>query len=189
MRRSTTPPGDEAHIRRSGFPTLSLFPTDQIWLFPAGTDPQCCSAALGGGDSERQGLIFVGHSGAGKSTAVSLLKRRRSRRRFCATIATSCAAGTPAGVCTAPWSHGEFSDVSPASAPLRALLFLQQAPHNGLEPLTNRKEIWRRLLGATVKPLTTAAWWQKELSVIERLVSDVPCFTMHFDQAGKSCRR
>jgi hypothetical protein len=82
------------------------------------------------------------------------------------------------------WSHGDVSDVSPASAPLGAVFFLQQAPHNFLVPLSDRKEIWRGLLATIIKPMVTAAWWQKELDVIERIVRDVPCYTMHFDPSG-----
>jgi hypothetical protein len=82
------------------------------------------------------------------------------------------------------WSHGDVSDVSPASAPLGAVFFLQQAPHNCLVPLSDRKEIWRGLLATIIKPMVTAAWWQKELDVIERIVRDVPCYTMHFDPSG-----
>ena len=51
-------------------------------------------------------------------------------------------------------------------------------------PLTDRKEIRRRLLATLIKPLVTAAWWQKELDVLEQIVKEVRCDTMRFDQSG-----
>jgi MoaA/NifB/PqqE/SkfB family radical SAM enzyme len=178
------PPGDEAHVRRSGFPTLSLFPTDQIWLAPLLADRNAVLLHSAAAILNGKGLIFVGRSGAGKSTAVRLLKQAAVAAEILCDDRNILRRWGSGWHVHGTWSHGDVSDVSPASAPLRALLFLQQAPHNRLEPLTNRKAIWRLLLGATVKPLATAAWWQKELSAIERLVSEVPCFTMHFDPSG-----
>jgi hypothetical protein len=68
---------------------------------------------------------------------------------------------------------------------LRAILFLQQDTRNEIVPLTDRKEIWRRLLATLIKPMVTAKWWQKELDVLEQIVQEVPCFTMKFDKSGK----
>ena len=48
----------------------------------------------------------------------------------------------------------------------------------------DRKEIWRRLLATLIKPLVTAAWWQKELDVLEQIVKEVRCYAMRFDQSG-----
>jgi hypothetical protein len=32
--------------------------------------------------------------------------------------------------------------------------------------------------------MVTAAWWQKELDVLEQIVKEVRCYTMKFDQSG-----
>jgi hypothetical protein len=82
------------------------------------------------------------------------------------------------------WSHGDVADVSSASAPLRAVLFLRQDTRNEIVPLTDCKQIWKRLLATLIKPMVTAEWWQKELDVLERLVNEVPCYTMDFDKSG-----
>jgi hypothetical protein len=52
-------------------------------------------------------------------------------------------------------------------------------------PLTDRKEIRRRLLATLIKPLVTAEWWQKELDVLEQIVKEVRCYSMKFDKSGK----
>ena len=82
------------------------------------------------------------------------------------------------------WSHGDVADVSSESAPLRAILFLQQDTRNEIAPLPDRKEIWRRLLATLIKPMVTAEWWQKELDVLEQIVKEVRCYGMKFDQSG-----
>ncbi len=75
-------------------------------------------------------------------------------------------------------------DVSSAAAPLRAILFLEQSARNEIIPLTDRKLVWQRLLATLIRPLVTAEWWNKELDVLERIVDEVPCFTMRFDRSG-----
>jgi MoaA/NifB/PqqE/SkfB family radical SAM enzyme len=185
-------PGDGERVRAEGFHSLSLFPTDQVWLVPLLADRNAVllhsSAAILNG----QGLLFVGHSEAGKSTTVTMLKELSK------TLGTP---GDPVEILCddrnivrrwedgwrvhGTWSHGDVPDVSPASAPLRAVLFLRQAPHNEIVPLTDRKEIWARLLATLIKPMVTAAWWRKELDVLERIVDEVPCYTMHFDKSGE----
>ena len=82
------------------------------------------------------------------------------------------------------WSHGTTADVSPDEAPLKAILFLQQDTKNELVPLTDRREIWKRLLATLIKPMVTAEWWQKELDVLERIVAEASFYTMHFDRTG-----
>ena len=82
------------------------------------------------------------------------------------------------------WSHGDVPDVSLASAPLRAICFIEQAAENTLTPLTDRKEITRRLLACLIKPFVTAAWWHKTLDLIEQMARELPCYVMRFDKSG-----
>ncbi len=75
-------------------------------------------------------------------------------------------------------------DVSSAGAPLRAILFLEQSAENEIVPLSDRMAIWKRLLATLIRPLVTADWWEKELDVLQRIVDEVPCYTMRFDRSG-----
>lgn len=188
-----SPPRDAQLIRRSGWRSLSLFPTDQIWLAPLLADRHAALLHSAAVILNGQGLLFVGYSEAGKSTTVTMLKDAREPKD----------SGEPFGsleiLCDdrnivrrwddgwrvhGTWSHGDVSDVSPASGPLRAVLFLRQDSQSEVVPLTDRKETWRRLLATLIKPMATAEWWQKELEVLERLVKEVPCYMMHFDRSG-----
>ena len=61
---------------------------------------------------------------------------------------------------------------------------MQQDARNEIAPLTNRKEIWKRLLATLIKPMVTVEWWQKELDVLEQIAKGVRCYAMKFDQSG-----
>jgi MoaA/NifB/PqqE/SkfB family radical SAM enzyme len=223
-----SPPRDAERIRSDGWHSLSLFPTDQIWLAPLLADRHAVLLHSAAAIVNGQGLLFIGHADAGKSTTMMLLKNASRLPKFPKTSEVSVeilcddrnvvrkwappsnsprfaggelpplsATGEHPHPSPPPpmaregewrvhgtWSHGDVADVSSASAPLRAILFLQQADENAIIPLTDRKEIWRRLLATLIKPMVTAEWWQKELDVLQAIVDEIPCYTMRFDQSG-----
>ncbi len=182
-----SPPGEVDTLHRLGWQALSLFPTDQIWLAPLLADRQAVLVHSAAAVINGQGLVFIGHSSAGKSTTMELLKAAGiGAEVLCDDRNVLRKWGGPAGEWRVhgTWSHGTTADVSPASAPLRAVLFLHKDTQNRLVPLTARPEIWRRLLATLIRPLGTADWWQKELDVLEQLVRETSFFTMHFDQSG-----
>jgi uncharacterized Fe-S cluster-containing radical SAM superfamily protein len=192
-------PRDAEHVRSDGWPSLSLFATDQIWLTPLLADRNAVLLHSAAVILNGQGLLFVGHSDAGKSTTVTLLKNARDlsglqcevlcddRNIVRKWIPLPSSIGEDKGGdwrVHGTWSHGDVADVSSASAPLRAILFLQQDTCNAIIPLADRKEIWKRLLGTLIRSMVTAEWWQKELDVLEQMVDEVPCYIMRFDKSG-----
>ena len=123
----------------------------------------------------------MGHSGAGKSTLVNMLKQEAEilcDDRIIIRYQTNGYRiyGT--------WSHGDVAQVSPASAPLKAILFLKQARHNHLLRLNNQQEATRRLLACLIKPLVTADWWNCMLTLVPQIAATVPCYTLEFDESG-----
>ena len=83
------------------------------------------------------------------------------------------------------WSHGEVSEVSAGSAPLRAIMFLEKAPENRLIPIDDRQAVIRQLLACLIKPFVTTDWWEKTLTLVERIAREVPCYTVRFDKSGR----
>jgi hypothetical protein len=83
------------------------------------------------------------------------------------------------------WSHGDVPVVSASGAPLRAIWFIEKAGENSLMPLTDRREITRRLLACVIKPFVTADWWHKTLDIIETVAQETPCYVMQFDKSGE----
>jgi energy-coupling factor transporter ATP-binding protein EcfA2 len=220
-----SPPRDLELVRKNGWHSLSLFPTDQIWLAPLLADRNAVLMHSAAAIVNGQGLVFVGHSSAGKSTTMELLKHARGRetgrqvdretgkqgnqrnqgngreleieilcddRNVIRKWHSTGIHNLQSEICNlksgwrvhGTWSHGTTADVSGASAPLRAILFLQQSDYNEIVPLTDRKEIWKRLLATLIRSAVTAEWWQKELDVLAQIVQEVPCYSMKFDQSG-----
>lgn len=130
---------------------------------------------------EGKGLLFVGHSGAGKSTitrmvmemATVLSDDRNIIRRLngCYTL-HGC------------WSHGEIPLVSSLSAPLEAVFFLIQSEKNQIHRIVDSREAFRQLTGCVVRPLTTADWWNMTTRLLEGISQDVPSFVLEFDRSG-----
>jgi len=219
-------PRQAESIRADGWHSLSLFATDQIWIGPLLADRTAVLVHSAAAVVNGQGLVFVGHSDAGKSTTMEMIlaasrggggtvrqegpslhaeilcdDRNIIRKWPHSVIASETSqSSTPNSGASShkplpamtegewrvhgTWSHGDVTSVSAASAPLRALLFLHQDTRNEIAPLSDHKEIWRRLLGTLIRPMVTAEWWQKEMDVLEQIVNEVPCYTMHFDKSG-----
>lgn len=169
-------------FQRGGIGSLSLLPTDQIILARVLADRQGCILHSGGVILDNQGFLLAGHSDAGKSTLVNFLKQAAEILCDDRIILRHYPGGCRI---YGTWSHGDVPQVSPASAPLGAILFLKQAPSNQLLRITDRREIIRRLLACLIKPLATADWWQSILTLAPRIAAAVPCYTLEFDKSGR----
>jgi MoaA/NifB/PqqE/SkfB family radical SAM enzyme len=187
-------------------PGVNVGPTTENteWVEP-GSGPHtqslselCGSMPVSGPDSDADGvgLLFVGHSEAGKSTITKLIQDRAEILCDDRNIVTMEGQGESQGRegregeqsrfrVYGSWSHGEVPLVSASSAPLRAILFIKQSPDNRLVPVTDRSEVLKQLLACVIRPLETPAWWQKTFSVVEALAREVPCYIMEFDKSGR----
>ncbi|HNS31364.1 MAG TPA: hypothetical protein PKN36_00090 [bacterium] len=175
-------PIEKETLYEGGKSALSFFPTDQVWLAPLLADRKAfflhSSAAILNG----QGLIFVGHSEAGKSTTLKMLKGKAEILCDDRNILRRWDDGWRVH---GTWSHGELPYVSSSSAKLTAVLILKQDRCNKIVRMIDRREIWKKLLVTLIKPMVTAEWWMKELDALELLVKEVPVLTMHFDKSGE----
>ena len=181
-------PGSLKMIEQKGWHSLTLFPTDQVLLGPllAGRNAVLLHAAAA--SINDKGFLFVGHSDAGKSTTMELLKSERDKNGLNTEILCddrNILRKWPEGWRVhGTWSHGTTADVSPASYPLAGILYLEQSEKNEIVPATDRKAIWKRLLATLIRAAVTAEWWQKELDILQQLVEEVPFYTMRFDKSG-----
>jgi hypothetical protein len=170
------------YYQNKNLTALSTFISDQIWLARALAERQACYLHSSGIILDGKGLLFVGHSDAGKSTMLKMLRGkgeilcddRNIIRRW------------PEGFRVhGTWSHGELPDVSPASAPLQAIFYLEQAPSNELIPIEDKRERLGRMLSHVVKPLVTVDWWEKILDLAGQAAAEVPAYRLRFDKSGR----
>jgi len=176
-----------------GLDSLTMFPTDQIVIARLLADRSGCVMHSGGISVDGRGLIFVGHSGAGKSTTMELARRRFSGRMKVLCDDRNVLRSWPNGFNEGPagiyvhgtWSHGDVPQVSSGGDPLRAILFLEQHSTNQITQITDRRHILRLLLPTLVKPLVTADWWERELDLLQSVISEIPCYAMRFDMSGQ----
>jgi len=172
---------NESLFRRGNCHSLSLLGTDQIVIAPVLADRQGCffhsSAAVING----RGLLFVGHSEAGKSTTVKMLQDKAEILCDDRNIVRRWPEGWRVH---GTWSHGEVPQVSSASAPLGAIFFLHKSDRNRLAPVENHLQILGRLFACLIRPLVTAHWWEKMLDLLDILAREIPCYQMEFDQSG-----
>jgi len=171
----------EEHFREGGVNALTMMPTDQIVLARVLADRRACFLHSCGVIVDGRGLLFVGHSEAGKSTMMTMLASQGEALCDDRNIVRIWGDDVRVHGC---WSHGEVPIVSAASAPLAAVLFLRKATTNRLEPLAASEEILGHLLPCVIKPLVTADWWDKTLDVVEHITKDVPCYVVEFDKSG-----
>lgn len=172
----------EYQFRTGDLESLTLFPTDQILLARILADRKACFVHSAGIVQDRQGYLFVGKSGAGKSTITQLFSGqsevlcddRNIIRRW------------PEGFRVhGSWSHGDIPDVSSGDVPLKAIFFLNQASQNDLDLMKNRWNIIQKLLSCLIRPFITADWWKKTLDLVEVIANEVPCYELYFDTSGE----
>jgi MoaA/NifB/PqqE/SkfB family radical SAM enzyme len=174
---------DEKSYLKGGLSALTFFPSDQVLLARVLADREACYMHSSGVNLDGDGFIFLGHSGAGKSTMATMLKEKNAEI-LCddRVIVRRWKDGFRIH---GNWSHGDVPIVSPNSAPLKAVMFLEQARDNRLVPIESKKEIIGKLLSCIVKPLETSDWWEKIFDLAENISNEVPCYSLQFDKSGR----
>jgi len=128
-------------FRKGNHHSLTLFPTDQILLAHVLADRQGCYLHSSGAVLDGSGYLFVGHSGAGKSTVVTMLQHQAHILCDDRVIVRK----DPNGLeIHGTWSHGDVPYVSPGSAPLKAILFLKKAHKNRLTPIVDTQDVFSK---------------------------------------------
>lgn len=169
-------------IPEDGFESLTLLPTDQVLLAPLLAVRGGCLLHSAGAIRGGAGWLFAGHSTAGKSTIVGMLKGRAEI--LCDDRIALRPDGAGGFRIHGTWSHGDVPDISPASAPLTELFLLRKSTRDEASPVTDRRAVARHLLDLVIKPLATAAWWGQTLGAIDRLSASLRAWDLGFGLGG-----
>ncbi|GAC1658726.1 MAG: hypothetical protein NVS4B3_26340 [Gemmatimonadaceae bacterium] len=126
---------------------------------------------------DRGALVFVGHSGAGKSTMAAIAERHGATIPTDDRVLITLSGDRPTAWGT-PW-YGTLQRKSPDGAPIRAIFLLQQATENALEAVTNPDAVGE-LFARLIQPRLAEEEMRATLASLESLVARVPVRRLHF---------
>jgi len=125
------------------------------------------------------GNLFVGHSGAGKSTTARLWSAREDVEILSDDRIIVRSEGEQVVMYGTPW-HGEAAFASPASAPLARILILEHGRGNILTQLSPSQAV-AELFARSFVPLHRHEYVESALRFLERVADTVPCYRFAFE--------
>jgi hypothetical protein len=134
--------------------------------------------ALGLVDDDGSGYLFLGHSGAGKSTTANLWKQQRGVRLLSDDRIILRQQDGKIVMYGTPW-HGDAGVASPDCAPLSAIFLLEQASEDELLPLPQSKAAAELFARAFVPHYVKSAI-QYSLEFADRVTHTVPNSILRF---------
>jgi MoaA/NifB/PqqE/SkfB family radical SAM enzyme len=173
----------DRRFREGNLNSLALFATDQVWLAQALLWREALYVHSCGLAADGNGLLFVGHSQAGKSTIAKLFADQAEL--LCDDRNILRLWPDQGWKIHGTWHHGELPRVSSASVPLKGIFFLEQSQENDLIPIDDPMEIKRRLIPCLVRPLVNPQWWEKIWSMVSRIAAGTPAYILRFDKSGE----
>lgn len=177
--------GDDAAEERwrgGSLRSLTMFPSDEIFIARLLADRQGCCLASAGAIINGAGILFIDHFGAGASAVTDLLADALGKGAARGDLLS--------GTCNivrrtgdnwqvyGTWDHGDARRMTADGAPLRAVCFMERADKNSVVTFVDRGEIIRRLLAALIRPLVNADWWEKTFDLLEALVRQLHFYSM-----------
>jgi hypothetical protein len=133
---------------------------------------------LGLADQDGSGYLFLGHSGAGKSTTARLWMAEPGVKLLSDDRIVLRRHDEEYSMYGTPW-HGDAGVASPDQAPLSAIFLLEQAPCNEVATLTASTAAAEILARAFV-PHYLKSGITFALGFVDQLTSSVPCFVLRF---------
>jgi hypothetical protein len=134
--------------------------------------------AVGIVDEAGRGHLFLGHSGAGKSTTARLWKAQSNAQILSDDRIILRLHDGRIWMYGTPW-HGDAGIASPDSAPLSRLYLLEHARKTELSPVS-RGRAAAELLARSFVPHHSPRGLQFTLQFLDRVAQEIPCFVFRF---------
>jgi len=134
--------------------------------------------ALGLADQDGSGYLFLGHSGAGKSTTARLWMSQPGVNLLSDDRIILRKHDGKFWMYGTPW-HGDAGVASPSRTPLTAIFLLEQAPTNELSPLSASNAA-AELFARAFVPHYLESGIQFTLGFLDQLTRSVPCSILRF---------
>jgi hypothetical protein len=134
--------------------------------------------ALGLADEDGSGYLFVGHSGAGKSTTARLWMAHAGVHLLSDDRIILRKHDDQYWMYGTPW-HGDAGVASQGKAPLSAIFLLEQAPRNevrSVSALTAASELFARAF----LPHYLVSGIEFTLDFLHQITRSIPCFVLRF---------
>ncbi len=162
--------------------SLTLFSSDQHLLSRLMAFRQGCIFHSTGIALDNKGYLFIGHSTYGKTTMAKIMSEKSTilcdeRNIIRKKDGVYRLYGT--------WHHSVLKKVSPISAPLKAIFFLNKSNNNHIDLVDKTTDRFNKVIGCAIKPLTTKDWWNSTIDIIYDLTSNVDCYNLYFDKTGQ----
>jgi len=134
--------------------------------------------ALGLADNDGNGYLFLGHSGAGKSTTARLWQGEPGVRLLSDDRIILRRQQSQFWMYGTPW-HGDAGVASQGRAPLTAIFILEQAPTHELVPIPHGQAA-AELFARAFVPHYLPQGLRFTLSFLDELTSSIPCSVFRF---------
>ena len=140
--------------------------------------------ALGLADEDGSGYLFLGHSGAGKSTTARLWLSQPGVHLLSDDRIIVREHEGEFWMYGTPW-HGDAGIASPGRARLSQIFFLEQAPVDQIVPISQSNAA-AELFARTFVPFYLKSGIQFSLGFLDQVTRSVPCSTFRFTPAASA---
>ena len=129
-------------------------------------------------DGEAGGQLFLGHSGAGKSTTARLWDYFRNPKILSDDRIILRFHDGELWMYGTPW-HGEAEFAAPAKAKLRRIFVVQHGRHNEISPLTKAQTVGE-MFARSFPPFHSAEGLGRTVEFLSGIADRLPCYEFQF---------
>jgi len=163
----------------TGVPSPLEYPLDELLIMHRLTQEKAIELHSCGIVTDGAGNLFVGHSGAGKSTTTRLWTSCEDVEVLSDDRIIVREHAGQISMYGTPW-HGEGHFASPRSAPLRRIFVLEHGPGNVITRLT-RSQMVAELFARSFVPFHRHEYVDSALNFLEQVADTIPCYRYSFE--------